>query len=294
MADPPVSERHKPHFHRDAPVKDDVRAATTASITISTALNNGDSLDNVTLATGDRVLVKDQSTDSQNGIYVVGVTPVRAYDLSTDDPAFGFLVYVRQGTANAGTLWKNTNTTAPTIDSTSLTFGQITGGSGAPTTVDYLVGTADAGLSAEIVVGTTPGGELGGTWASPTVDGTHSGSTHDAATNTHIADTTDAHDASAISIVDTGGYFTGTEVEAALQELGAIAGGATITTKDEGSTLSSTVTTLDFTGAGVTASGSGATTTVNIPGGSGGTDNWQIIIDPFAAHSNTNFDSLIG
>jgi hypothetical protein len=40
----------------------------------------------------------------------------------------------------------------------------------APTTADYLVGTADAGLSAEIVVGTTPGGELGGTWASPTLD----------------------------------------------------------------------------------------------------------------------------
>lgn len=52
------------------------------------------------------------------------------------------------------------------------------GGTGAPTTVDYLVGTADGGLSAEIVVGTTPGGELGGTWASPTVDTTHSGSSH--------------------------------------------------------------------------------------------------------------------
>lgn len=60
-------------------------------------------------------------------------------------------------------------------------------GSGAPTTADYLVGTADAGLSAEIVVGTTPGGELGGTWASPTVDATHSGSTHDAAVTTHEA-----------------------------------------------------------------------------------------------------------
>src|SRR6187551_3470225 len=50
--------------------------------------------------------------------------------------------------------------------------------SGAPTTADYLVGTAQGGLSAEIVVGTTPGGELGGTWASPTVDATHAGSTH--------------------------------------------------------------------------------------------------------------------
>lgn len=49
---------------------------------------------------------------------------------------------------------------------------------GAPTTADYLVGTANGSLSAEIVVGTTPGGELGGTWASPTVDATHSGSSH--------------------------------------------------------------------------------------------------------------------
>lgn len=50
-----------------------------------------------------------------------------------------------------------------------------TAASGAPTTADYLTGTAQAGLSAEIVVGTTPGGELGGTWASPTVDATHAG-----------------------------------------------------------------------------------------------------------------------
>lgn len=49
---------------------------------------------------------------------------------------------------------------------------------GAPRSADYLVGTADASLSAEIAVGTAPGGELGGTWASPTVDASHSGSTH--------------------------------------------------------------------------------------------------------------------
>lgn len=45
-----------------------------------------------------------------------------------------------------------------------------TGSSGAPSAVNYLVGTEDVGLSDEIVVGTTPGGELGGTWASPTID----------------------------------------------------------------------------------------------------------------------------
>lgn len=52
------------------------------------------------------------------------------------------------------------------------------GGGGGVTDATYLVGAAHAGLSAEIVVGATPGGELGGTWASPTVDSSHSGSTH--------------------------------------------------------------------------------------------------------------------
>ena len=45
-------------------------------------------------------------------------------------------------------------------------------------TIGFLVSTATAELGGEIVVGPTPGGELGGTWASPTVDVTHSGSAH--------------------------------------------------------------------------------------------------------------------
>lgn len=56
--------------------------------------------------------------------------------------------------------------------------GTVTTLGGAPTSADYLVGTANGSLSGEIVVGTSPGGELGGTWASPTVDATHSGSAH--------------------------------------------------------------------------------------------------------------------
>lgn len=96
--------------------------------------------------------------------------------------------------------------------------------------VDALVGTATDALSGEIVVGTAPGGELGGTWASPTVDATHSGSTHaavqaaaeataSAALSAHLTDTADAHDASAISILDTANDFTATDVEGALAEL---------------------------------------------------------------------------
>jgi hypothetical protein len=106
------------------------------------------------------------------------------------------------------------------------------GGAAAPATVDYLVGTASGALSAEIVVGTTPGGELGGTWASPTVAATHSGSTHAAtqaaaeataatALSSHVADTTSAHSATGVDITDAGSYYTSTTVEGALQEIGA-------------------------------------------------------------------------
>lgn len=58
-------------------------------------------------------------------------------------------------------------------------------GGAAPSGADFLVGTANGGLSAEIVVGTTPGGELGGTWGSPTVDATHSGTSHAGVIATH-------------------------------------------------------------------------------------------------------------
>ena len=112
-----------------------------------------------------------------------------------------------------------TITDGANTDNAEITIAATGGGGGAPTDADYLVGTANGDLSAEIAVGTTPGGELGGTWASPTVDATHAGSTHSAATDTHIADAADAHDASAISIADAGNDFTATDVEGALDEL---------------------------------------------------------------------------
>ena len=82
-------------------VKQSCQVATTTNITIATALNSGDSIDGVTLANGDRVLVKDQSVQTQNGIYVVGDTPVRADDLATGADAAGAFTFVEQGSTNA-------------------------------------------------------------------------------------------------------------------------------------------------------------------------------------------------
>jgi len=86
------------------------------------------------------------------------------------------------------------NATGPKFQMLSQVANAAAGG-GAPTDADYLVGTANAGLSAEIVVGTTPGGELGGTWGSPTVDATHSGSAHH--TRSHTVTSSSDHTATA-------------------------------------------------------------------------------------------------
>ncbi len=102
-----------------------VRAATTANITISTALNNADSLDGVTLATGDLVLVKDQSTTNQNGIYEVGASPARVAGFTAYNQIAGVVVQVMEGTVNADRMYMCTSNQGGTIDSTALAFSRI-------------------------------------------------------------------------------------------------------------------------------------------------------------------------
>lgn len=84
--------------------KASVRAATTANVTIATALNNGDEIDGVTLSTGDRVLVKNQTDKTENGIWVVGASPTRATDADgAGELSGGSFTFVEEGTANADT-----------------------------------------------------------------------------------------------------------------------------------------------------------------------------------------------
>lgn len=109
-------------------VKDSCVAATTANITISTALNNGDTLDGVSLSTNDRVLVKDQSTASENGIYVVGASPARADDLAAGADAAGFFTFVEQGTVNADNGFVCTsNKGSAVVGTNNLTIAQFSG-----------------------------------------------------------------------------------------------------------------------------------------------------------------------
>ena len=118
--------------------KASVRAATTAPGTLASSFENGDAIDGVTLVTGDRILIKNQSSGSENGIYTVNASgaPTRATDGDTGAELKQAAMYVQEGTVNADTQWVCTNNGTITINSTSVVFAQFT--SGASTTLDDL------------------------------------------------------------------------------------------------------------------------------------------------------------
>jgi hypothetical protein len=104
------------------------RAASTADVTIASALENGDTLDGVTLVTGDRVLLKNQSTDSQNGIYTVVASGSASRDTEFDTitELAGQLVIIQEGTVNADTFHLCTTDTSATLGSSSISFTKVT------------------------------------------------------------------------------------------------------------------------------------------------------------------------
>jgi len=96
--------------------KQAVRVGTTVNVSLATDLENGDVIDGITLVTGDRVLVKNQSTTSQNGIYIVPVSGAvsRSTDfdsLSPIDEINGAYTFIQEGT-QAGQGWVQQGTVA--------------------------------------------------------------------------------------------------------------------------------------------------------------------------------------
>ena len=114
-------------------VKASVRAATTAAIDLATDLNNGDIIDGVTLVTGDRVLVKDQATASQNGIYVATASgaAVRSSDANgtadTGELTSGTFTFVEEGTINFDSGFVVSTNGAITVGATGITWTQFSG-----------------------------------------------------------------------------------------------------------------------------------------------------------------------
>ena len=173
-------------------VKDSVVVATTANITLS----GTQTIDGIAITAGQRVLVKDQTTASQNGIYVVAAGAwSRSTDADTaDELNSGCFFFVEKGTVNADNGFVMSQDTTINFGTTAITFsqfsgaGQITAGSGLAKSGDTLlvntgtgitvtsdnvvIDTAWAGQAAITTVGTIGTGTWNGTSISATKGGT--------------------------------------------------------------------------------------------------------------------------
>lgn len=107
--------------------KGSVRVATTAAGTLASSFANGSTVDGQTLATGDRILIKNQAAPAENGIYIVAVSgaPTRATDMDAWAEVPGAFLAVEIGTANADTLWLCTADAGGTLNTTAITWQQI-------------------------------------------------------------------------------------------------------------------------------------------------------------------------
>lgn len=171
-------------------VKASVRVATNGAGTLASSFANGQVVDGVTLATGDRILIKDQATGSENGIYTVNASgaPTRATDADSSAEVHpGMFTFVEQGTANADSGWVLTNDGTITLGTTALTFaqfsgaGQITAGAGLTKSGNTLNVGAGTGITVntdDIQISATYAGQtsivtLGtvttGTWSASTI-----------------------------------------------------------------------------------------------------------------------------
>lgn len=111
-------------------VKESVRVATTAAINLTSNLEAGDTIDGVTLVAGDRVLVKNQVTASENGIYVAVAsgTASRSSDADTSGKVTpGLFTFVEEGTTNGNNGFVLTTDAPVTLGTTSLVFTQFSG-----------------------------------------------------------------------------------------------------------------------------------------------------------------------
>lgn len=206
-----------------------VRVATTAAGTLATSFENGDTIDGVVLATGNRILIKDQVATADNGIYVVQASgaPVRATDfdaISPIDEINGAYVAVQEGTANAGKSFVQQGTVA-TVGTDPIVFvffnaAQLITAStglvkvGNDIRIDASAAGAGLGFSSGILSVNVDGTTL-------EIDTDTLRVKADGINDTHIDFGTGANQVSAVDIpiADAGSYTAQTEVEGALQEL---------------------------------------------------------------------------
>lgn len=155
--------------------KEPVRAATTAAVTLA----GTQSIDDVALAAGDRVLVKNQATGSENGIYVVAAGSwARATDFDAASEVLGATTFISEGTENGNEVWLMTTDAPIVIGTTALVFTQI-GGGGASYTAGNGINIAGSVISVDPAVAARKASADVGNGTDTTLTFTHNLNTQD-------------------------------------------------------------------------------------------------------------------
>ena len=208
-------------------IKDSVRVASTANISIATELINASVIDGVTVSTGDRVLLKNQSAPAENGIYVVVASGAASRSLDADvsaDVTSGMYVFVSQGTANAGTGFVLITADPIVLGTTPISFtafsgaGQVIAGnglseSGNTLSIDTAV-TADLSTAQTFTNKSISGGQITSAVANATLAATVTTNANLTGDVTSVGNATTLTNAPVISKVLTG-YTSGAGTVAA-------------------------------------------------------------------------------
>jgi hypothetical protein len=261
--------------------KEPVRAASTGNLTIS---GPGATIDGVAMAAQDRFLAKDQTAGAENGIYVwlgAATAAVRAADFASGAQALGAIVPVTEGTINADRVFVCTTNEAITLGTTALAFKHLAllpfgggeddvfphGSMGAAETFDpadgnWHHGTFDAACTFTF---TAPRSGRGCTLL---LELAQNGTGGFAVTLPASFSNKAALEAAQITTASTTSFLLAWTRDGGTTWYGQWVGssGSALTIEDEGTPLATAATTLDFVGAGVTASGTGAEKTITIPG----------------------------
>jgi hypothetical protein len=130
--------------------KDSARVGTQSNINLSSP---GATIDGITMASQDRVLVRNQSTQTQNGIYVwngASTALTRSLDASTFAELEQAVITVEEG-SDAGTTWRQTAVNG-TIESSNVIFTSF--GASSPVASETTAGIAELATQAEVDAGT--------------------------------------------------------------------------------------------------------------------------------------------
>jgi len=255
--------------------KQPVDCATTANITLSGL----QTIDGVTVVAGSRVLVKNQTTTSQNGIYLASATAwSRAPDADTWDELISAICFVESGSTLAGSAWYCTIQPGGTIGTTAITWSNFsvaatyTAGTGL-TLTDYVFSITNTGVTAAAY-----GSASKTLTATVNAQGqlTVISAPDIAIANTQVSGLGTMSTQSASSVAITGGSINGTTIG------GTTAAAVNATTfTGAGTGLTGTATSLSIGGNAATATS--ATAATNLAGGATGSVPYQ------SASSTTTF-----